>query len=113
MIREFVSTGLFDRQWNELGLSEDDRMELETYLVKNPLAGDVIPGTYGLRKLRIPLNGKGTRGGGRVVYIDFCQHEKLYLMMVYGKNEKTNLTSDEKKKVCQIIKELEKQLMDC
>ena len=107
MIREFVSTSVFNRQWTELELTEDDRCELEIRLLENPEAGDVIQGTDGLRKLRIPLNGKGKRSGGRVIYVDIYQFEKLYLLGVYGKNVKVDLSAEEKRdfnKMCKQIK---------
>jgi|LSQX01.3.fsa_nt_gb hypothetical protein len=110
MTQEFVSTTKFDHQWNELGLSDDDRSELEEILMKNPQAGDVIPGTGGLRKLRVVQNGKGKRGGGRVLYVAFQRFETIYLMLMYGKNEKTDATPEEKRIMKQAIIRLEKEL---
>lgn len=107
MIREFVSTSVFDRQWAELELTDEDRCELEIRLLENPESGDVIQGTNGLRKLRIPLNSKGKRSGGRVIYVDICQFEKLYLLGVYGKNIKDDLSTEEKRafnRMCMQIK---------
>lgn len=104
MIRVFVSTTVFDRQWAELELTDEDRRELENRLVENSEAGDVIQETDGLRKLRIPLNGK--RGGGRVIYVEFCQFEKLYLFAVYGKNVKVDLSAEEKRGLNMMCKQI-------
>ena len=87
-------------------MTDDDLNELEKYLLKNPQSGAVIQGTGGLRKLRFALstNNKGKSGGVRVLYIDFISHEKTYLIDVYGKNEKENITTDEKKEFKKMIK---------
>ncbi|MDD2458420.1 MAG: addiction module toxin RelE [Eubacteriales bacterium] len=110
MTREFVSTSVFDQQWEALGLSENERRLLEIHLISNPISGDVIPGTNGLRKLRIPLKGKGTRGGGRVIYVDFFRYNRLYLLAVYGKNEKADLSFEDKKRLNQMIQSIERLL---
>ena len=49
-------------------MDEEERGLLVDYLARNPLAGDLIPGTGGVRKLRWALEGRGKRGGARVVY---------------------------------------------
>ena len=59
-------------------------------------AGDVIPGTGGLRKIRMAAKGHGKRGGARVIYVDIEVKESIYLLNVYGKNEKKDLTPAEK-----------------
>ncbi len=48
-------------------LSEEDRTAIITMIAQNPKAGDLMPETGGLRKLRIPLEGRGKRGGGRLI----------------------------------------------
>jgi hypothetical protein len=74
-------------------LMEDaERDELVGYLAFHPTAGDVIPGTGGVRKLRWGLEGRGKRGGARVIYFFHSQEIPLYLLEAYAKNERTNLT---------------------
>lgn len=106
MRRIFAYTETFDKKWGILGLTDDDLNELEKYLLENPQAGAVIQGTGGLRKLRFSLqtNNKGKSGGVRVLYIDFISYDKLYLVDVYGKNEKEDITPDEKKEFKKMIK---------
>ena len=58
MQREFVYTEQFERAWQKLGFTDDDLIELERKLLKNPQLGDVVPETGGLRKFRIPANGR-------------------------------------------------------
>lgn len=63
----------------------------------------MIPGTHGLRKVRIPLNGKGTRGGGRVMFIDYVFHEKIYLLTALSKADQVDLTTEQKRAVNNMI----------
>lgn len=79
--------------------SEDERAELVDYLAHNPEAGDVIPGTGGVRKLRWARAGSGKRGGARVVYFYYRPDCPLYLLLAYAKAQATDLSADEKKAV--------------
>ena len=107
MGRTFVSTREFEEIWEELGLTEDERIVLETYLSSNPKAGRVIKGTGGLRKLRWILPNRGKSGGVRVLYVDFVIYEKTYLIDIYSKGEKEDITEEEKKMFKKLIKSIE------
>lgn len=61
-----------------MGFTDENLRDLENILLANPKSGDVIQGTGGLRKIRIPLNSKGKRGGGRVIYVDIEFRETIY-----------------------------------
>ena len=65
MNRTFIEVPMFSKKWKELGLSDENLRELQNVLLKDPKSGDVIQGTGGLRKIRIPLDNTGKRGGGR------------------------------------------------
>lgn len=82
-----------------LGLTDENLRELQAVLLKNPKKGDVIRGTGGLRKIRIPMehDKKGKRSGARVLYVDIEFKECIYFINVYSKDEKDDLTEDEKK----------------
>lgn len=82
MTREFIFTKSFLISWEKMGLDDDDLKQLEEILLENPLKGDVIQGTGGARKLRIQLEGRGKRGGGRVIYLDVFEKEKLYFAKI-------------------------------
>jgi hypothetical protein len=110
LFREFIRTSVFEKSWQEAGLSEEDILGLELELSANPEAGDVIPGTGGIRKLRYALPNQGKRGGLRIIYIDFVIHEKIYLLAAYAKNEKVNLTPAECKKLKLITEKIQKTL---
>ncbi len=61
-----AETPTFSRQADKL-FREDEKRELINFLAENPLAGDEIPGTGGVRKLRFAVPGRGKRGGARVI----------------------------------------------
>jgi hypothetical protein len=96
----FIETRIFTRRLHALGL-EDSLQRLQLELLANPEAGDVEPGTGGLRKIRVadPSRGKGKRSGARVHYLWLRHQGRIYLMFVYGKNESTTLSSDQKRQL--------------
>ncbi len=67
-------------------------------LVNAPERGDVMPGCGGLRKYRIadPRRGKGKRGGARVIYLYVPEASVIYLITVYGKDQKDDLSANDK-----------------
>ncbi len=110
--REFIISKEFDRVWKELGLDDDDLNELELFLCKNPNAGVLMEGTGGIRKLRWSLTGKGKSGGARVIYLDVVYSEHLYLITAFPKNQKANLSKEERnqmKALVAAIKQAEKE----
>lgn len=88
----------FIRCAKKLGLSEDERQALIEKLSHDPMAGDEISGTGGMRKLRIAAEGrgKGKRGGYRVITFFSGKSIPVFLITMYAKNEKENLTDKEK-----------------
>lgn len=83
--------------------SEDEREALVEFLSYNPLAGAVIKGTGGIRKLRWGAKGKGKSGGARVIYFFHDDEMPLFLLTAYGKNEKADLAPDEKAEFREMI----------
>jgi len=77
-------------------MSDSEREELVTFVGANPLAGDLIPETGGVRKMRWALAGRGKRGGARVIYYYHDERLPVFLLAAYGKNEKANLTMAER-----------------
>ena len=96
MTREFIHSKEFDDKWKNLLLTDTDLLELQNYLCKNPNAGDIMQGTGGIRKIRWAIQGKGKSGGVRVIYLDIVFAEKIYLLSVFAKNEKANLSKAER-----------------
>lgn len=99
MKRTFIETPSFTKRWLALGFTDDDLAELQQFLITNPDAGDTMVGTGGLRKVRYAFKGRGKSGSARVCYVDFAAFEKTYLIQVFSKNEKANLTDAEKNAV--------------
>jgi hypothetical protein len=97
-----VETPFFSRKAAGL-LTDDEHDELITYLGLTPEAGDVMPDTGGVRKLRWRARGKGKRGGVRVIYYFHNEMFPVFLLTVYAKNQKDNLTQTERKKWKQLV----------
>jgi hypothetical protein len=108
--RIFVSLKEFDTLWKGIGFDDGDLREVETFLIVNPLYGKVISATGGLRKMRWALPGIGKSGGIRILYVDFPEHEVLYFISLIKKNEKENISKEDKKTISQIIELIEKNL---
>lgn len=81
-----------ERFWDE-----ETQIEFKNYIGVNYDAGDIIPGTGGIRKIRWQANGHGKRGGVRVIYYIYNERHPIYLLYAYPKNEQVNLTEAEKK----------------
>jgi hypothetical protein len=101
MKRKIIQTRNFaksvDSLFKKRQLSIDDFDIFQKNLAENPSLGDIIPGTGGIRKVRLKSTSKGKSGGFRVCYYDFAQKDRLYLLLIYSKNEQENLTMEEKK----------------
>lgn len=92
-----VETPGFIADARSLGLSDAERMAIVTCLAANPGAGDVIAGTGGARKLRFAGRGKGKSGGYRVIAFFTGTDIPVFLLNVFAKNEKTDLTPMERR----------------
>jgi hypothetical protein len=79
-----IETSVLSRQADKL-FDEEERLEVISFLASNPFLGDEIPGTGGVRKLRVPARGKGKRGGARVIYFFVGTDTPIYALLVYGK----------------------------
>ena len=90
-----AETAPFIRQAAKLW-TEDDRTGFVNFIAANPYAGDVIPDTGGLRKVRWGRPGIGKRGGVRVIYFYHDDSMPLYLLLIYAKTERENWTRDER-----------------
>jgi hypothetical protein len=93
-----AQSSVFVADWRALRLNDEDLRLLEHQLMAAPDAGAVMAGTGGLRKLRFaPASRSGGKSGGmRVCYLYLPEHELVFLVTVFAKNEKANLAADEK-----------------
>ncbi len=87
-------------------LSTEEKEYLIDYLAKILPSGDLIQDTSGIRKLRWSIGSKGKSSGVRVIYYFHSGIMPLYLLTVFGKNEKSNISSEEKNLLSKIVKKL-------
>jgi hypothetical protein len=110
--RKFIFAQSFDDKWKRLGLTDEDCVLLEQFLLENPEAGAIIQGTGGIRKLRWSLPSTGKSGGVRVLYIDYIAQETIVVFDLFTKSEKDNLSNSEKATLKAIVKSIGKELSD-
>ena len=77
-------------------MSDEERARLVGYLAHNPLAGDLIQGTGSVRKSRWALEGRGKRGGARVVYFCHGADIPLFALTAYAKNQRADLSQKDR-----------------
>jgi len=85
-----IETDIFKRYAAEIW-GDDERLAFIQWLAKNPMIGDVIPETRGLRKIRWHQAGMGKRGGARVIYYNTLEDGTVWLLIVYTKAKYDNL----------------------
>ncbi len=87
-------------------LTEAERADLVAYLASNPEAGPVVPETGGVRKIRWGVQGKGKRGGARVIYYYHHMAIPLFILDIYSKNEKANLSAEDKRTLKRLLPQI-------
>ena len=97
-MRTVIETPTFQKQAEKLW-SETERLAFVDWIAANPLAGDVIPGADGARKVRWSRQGSGKSGGARVIYFNLTEQEVVMLVAVYAKADRANMPASEIKKV--------------
>lgn len=105
---EFVWLPSFERMAASL-IGEVDRRALELELAEEPRRGVVIPGTHGVRKLRLGLPNRGKRGGARVIYYFRSNRDTIYMIAIYAKSEQADLTAEDKRAVRRLVEQIEQE----
>lgn len=100
-----AETKSFQRKVNRL-LSSDELAELIAYLSMQPNEGVLIQGTGGIRKLRWARSGRGKSAGVRIIYYFHNEKMPLYLLTLFGKSEKADISLSEKALLAKAVKEL-------
>ncbi len=101
---KFIETPIFTKAVQEL-LEDDEYKSLQVALMLRPEQGAVIPGSGGLRKVRWGIKGKGKRGGLRVIYYWDKKTESFYMLYIYFKSKKDDLSPDQLRLLSQLVKE--------
>ena len=96
-MRTVIETPTFQKQAEKLW-TETERLEFIGWIALNPLAGDVIPGAEGARKVRWSRSGSGKSGGARVIYFNLTQREVVLLVAMYAKADRANMLPAEIRK---------------
>jgi len=84
-------------------LSEDEQRAVVELVAREPASGVLIEGTGGIRKLRFAVGGRGKSGGVRVVYYFHSEAMPLYLLTLFAKNEKANLSKAERNALAELV----------
>ncbi len=100
----FIETPIFT-EVVQAHLSDESYSELQQALILRPDAGNVIPGSGGLRKLRWRTEHGGKRGGLRVIYYWYVGGETFYMVFLYKKNEQEDLTRNQIKVLRRLVEE--------
>ncbi len=104
-----VETPQFLRQAEDVW-TEDERAAFVDFIARNPEAGDVVPATGGVRKIRWRRQGSGKRGGVRVIYFYHSTNAPLFLLMVYAKAVREDVSPDAKRALADFAARLKRSL---
>lgn len=99
---EFIETQFFTKAIDRY-LDDDRYRELQNHLVRHPESGKVVPGTGGVRKIRWAAEGRGKRGGLRIIYYLRLGNGHIWMLTVYGKNVSENIPAHVLKSIREAI----------
>lgn len=109
MHRLFIETPVFKQLLDTIKDFGLERV-IKDEILKDPSAGDIITGTGGVRKIRIPKKGeKGKSGGYRVLYLDLPNMEIVYLILIFDKNVVANIPNSHKKQIKTLVEDLKNE----
>lgn len=97
-----IETPVYARKVAEL-LDDDERESLAAFIAMNPMAGALVPGSGGIRKLRWRSSGGGKRGGHRVIYFNRLELGEIWLLTIFSKRQHANISLREMKHIRKAI----------
>ena len=97
-----AETSIFSRRADAL-LGREDRAALINVLASDPLAGSLVPGLGGIRKLRFAPSGRGKSGAFRVIYYFAAVNRPILALLIYAKNEQENITPKQRDALLSLI----------
>ena len=98
----FIETSAFTKRVTGY-LTDDEYLGLQMFLLEHPDAGQIVRGTGGVRKLRWAITGRGKSGGLRVIYYWRVSNDEIWLLTMYSKNERENISSHILKQIAEEI----------
>jgi hypothetical protein len=101
-----VETHSFRRTARAAGVTETELLAIVDFVAAEPAAGDLMEGTGGARKLRFAAKGKGKRGGYRIITFFAAQNLPVFLLDIFAKGEKVNLSKAERNELRGILSNL-------
>lgn len=104
IVFSFIETRLFSRLVQKY-LDDDEYRELQSLLMRNPEAGDVIPSSGGIRKIRWRAPGRGKRGGYRIIYYARITQGVIWMLTMYPKNVAENIPAN-------VLRQIRKEVKD-
>ncbi len=84
-------------------LADDEYADLQQFLLAQPLAGDLVSGSGGVRKLRWKVRGRGKRGGVRIIYYVRFEPNEFWMLTIYAKTRQENVPPHILKKLKEIF----------
>lgn len=104
MMITLIESPIFTKLWPDYW-SEEERGEFSAWLSEHPDAGNVVPGSGGIRKIRWSRKGQGKRAGVRVIYFTEMGNGLIWLLTIYSKSKKEDIPAH-------ILKALKGELVD-
>ncbi len=86
--------------------SPDERAAIVDRLAADPRCGVVIPGSGGIRKVRFGFGARGKSGGARIIYLYSGETLPVFVLTVFVKNEKANLSPAERNALAKMVTDM-------
>jgi hypothetical protein len=108
----FLHLDIFDDEWSDLGLGDDDLQELQSAILALSESYPIIRGTEGLRKTRFAPSreARGKSGAYRVGYVRFPEFGFILLVTVWGKNDKADLSPRDRNAIAAMVRDIRRTL---
>lgn len=85
-------------------MTDDQRMAVIYMIAADPIIGDIIRGTGGIRKMRVALSGRGKSGGARIIYYYHDPDMPIFLLSTFAKSDRENLSKGERNELSKLAR---------